>query len=216
MIYSAARGFLFLHPPKTGGTSVSLAYEARARADDLLVGDTPKAIRRRGRQRGLSTSGRLWKHSQLADLDGLVDADAPLCRMVLVRNPWDRMVSLYHWLRVQRFAHPAAPLARELTFSQFLNHPLVMRMLVTQPYARFATGADGRERPAHYVRIERFAEDFRPVAAHLGFDLVLGRENRSERCADYRGYYDAADAALVARLCAADVARSHYRFDNAG
>ena len=215
MIYSPARRFLCLHPPKTGGTSVLMAYEARARADDVLVGDTPKAVRRRRRQRALVTSGRLWKHSQLADLDGLVAPEPRPLLMVLVRNPWDRVVSLYHWLRVQSFAHPAVPLARSLSFSGFLNHPLVVQMLATQPYARFAVDAQGDAWPAVWVRIERFDEDFRPVARHLGFDLELGRENASDRAADYRGYYSAADAALVERVCSQDVAQFRYQFDKA-
>ena len=50
MIYSPARRFVFIHIPKTGGTALTLALEARAKADDVLVGDTPKAVQRRGRQ----------------------------------------------------------------------------------------------------------------------------------------------------------------------
>ena len=49
MIVSRGRGYVFVHIPKTGGTAMALALEARAMPDDLLVGDTPKATRRRGR-----------------------------------------------------------------------------------------------------------------------------------------------------------------------
>lgn len=43
MILSRGRGYLFLHIPKTGGTALTLALEARAMKDDILIGDTPKA-----------------------------------------------------------------------------------------------------------------------------------------------------------------------------
>ncbi|MGB0905194.1 MAG: Type II secretory pathway, pullulanase PulA, partial [Mangrovicoccus sp.] len=46
MILSRRRGFLFIHIPKTGGTALALALENHACADDILVGDTPKARRR--------------------------------------------------------------------------------------------------------------------------------------------------------------------------
>ena len=75
MIISRGRNYIFVHIPKTGGTAMAAALERRAMADDILVGDTPKARRRRGRLKGLATAGRLWKHSTLADIDGLVTRD---------------------------------------------------------------------------------------------------------------------------------------------
>ena len=109
MILSRGRGYVFVHIPKTGGTALALALESRAMKDDILLGDTPKAKRRRHRVKGVKSRGRLWKHATLADIDGLVTQGelAGLFAVTLVRNPWDRMVSYYHWLRDQRFVHPA-------------------------------------------------------------------------------------------------------------
>ena len=72
MIISRGRRYIFVHIPKTGGTSMALALEARAMKDDIMLGDTPKARNRRRRLDGAQAAGRLWKHSTLADLDGLV------------------------------------------------------------------------------------------------------------------------------------------------
>ena len=125
MIISRGRRFIFVHIPKTGGTALSLALEARAQKEDVLIGDTPKARARKGRLMGVKTVGRLWKHSTLADVAGLVTQAemADFFTLTLVRNPWDRMVSYYHWLRAQGFAHPAVGLAKAKDFSGFLNHP---------------------------------------------------------------------------------------------
>jgi Sulfotransferase family len=216
MIISRGRRFIFVHIPKTGGTALSLALEARARSDDILIGDTPKARARKGRLRGIKSAGRLWKHATLADIDGLVTADevAAFFTLTLVRNPWDRMVSYYHWLRGQAFAHPAVGLAKSLKFSDFLHHPQTQTALALWPYAAYMRDCRGVERASLYARLEHLEADLAPFEAHLGFRITpLKRANETARNRDWRGYYSDADAALVGRLCEGDITRFGYGFD---
>lgn len=216
MILSRGRGYLFLHIPKTGGTALTLALEARAMKDDVIVADTPKGRARAGRQAGLATAGRLWKHATLTDLGGLVTAEdlEGLFVVTLVRNPWDRLVSYYHWLRMQRFAHPAVDLAKRQDFSGFLNDPHTMSSLRAFPASAYTRDSTGRDRVTLAARIEALAEDLAPFEVHLGFRLTpLARANPSERPRDWRGLYSDRDAQLVADLCAEDIARFGYRFD---
>ena len=215
MIISRARRFIFVHAPKTGGTAFALAYEARAAKDDILIGDTPKARRRVGRWKGAKSAGRLWKHSTLGDVTGLVSAEeiAACQTATLVRNPWDRVASYYHWLKVQGFASPAVGLARTHDFSGFLNHPQTRTAFRLWPYGAYLRRLDGSEAPGHFVRIEHYPDEILPVEAHLGFRLPLQRINASDRARDWRPYYTDADAALVADICSEDIARFGYRFD---
>lgn len=216
MILSRGRRYIFVHAPKTGGTALSLALEARAMADDILVGDTPKARRRRGRLKGVETSGRLWKHAMLADLYGLVSQEEMETFFVftLVRNPWDRMVSYYHWLQQQSFDHPAVGLARSLDFAAFLRAPEVIGPVAAAPYGRYVTDGRGVERASAFIRLEHLAEDLAPLEAHLRFTLgEIPRANESNRRRDWRGYYGEDEAELVARACATDIARFGYRFE---
>ncbi|MBN9889727.1 sulfotransferase family 2 domain-containing protein [Salipiger abyssi] len=214
MIISPGRRYIFVHIPKTGGTSMAAALEARAHRDDILIGDTPKARRRRGRVKRLSARGRLWKHSTLADIDGVLSPGeiGALFTFTLVRNPWDRMVSYYHWLQTQRFEHPAVRLAQALDFADFLAHPQIAASLRAAPYASYMRDVTGRERADLYLRLEHLEADLAPLEAHLGFRPEIGRENASARAKDYRGYYTEATAALVGAFCAEDIARFGYAF----
>lgn len=213
MIVSRRRRFVFVHIPKTGGTSLSLAYEARAAADDILIGDTPKARARRRRLAGVATAGRLWKHSTLQDIRGLLTDEeiAALFVVTLVRNPWDRMLSYWAWARGQSFDHPAVRLAKALDFREFLGAAPVQASVAANPYASYVRGPDGAERCDLFARIEA-PEDLEPLWAHLGFRLDLPRTNESARPADWRKAYDERTAALVATLAAEDIARFGYSF----
>lgn len=216
MILSRGRRYIFVHAPKTGGTSLALALEARAMADDIMLGDTPKAKKRRRRVEGIDSAGRLWKHSMLADLYGLVSQEEieEFFVFTLVRNPWDRVVSYYHWLRAQSFDHPAVELAKARGFSDFLRQPTILESLRNAPYTAYVTDAEGVERANLFIRLEHLEEDLAPLEAHLGFSLgAIPHVNASERAGDWRGYYGDAEAELVAGACATDIARFSYRFD---
>jgi len=214
MILSPGRSYVFIHIPKTGGTALALALEARAKADDIMVGDTPKALKRRRRVRDVQTRGRLWKHSSLADIAGLVPDEtlARLFAFTLVRNPWDRVVSYYHWLQEQTFDHPAVALAQRLDFEAFLDQPEVTQALRAWPARAYMTRADGQEQCRAWIRLEHFEEDVIPLCAHLGFSLDLPRANASARDQDYRMYHTARTRQIVADCCAEDIARFGYAF----
>jgi len=214
MILSRGRRYLFIHIPKTGGTSMALALEGRAMKDDLMLGDTPKARRRRGRLDPAASRGRLWKHSTLADLDGILSENElpELFVFTMVRNPWDRAVSYYHWLREQSFDHPAVTLARSLDFPAFLRHETIRRGFRASPARSYVTAPSGQEFCNLFIRLESHESDADPLWRHLGFRLTLDRVNLSPRRDAYRHYYSGSDAELIAEDCAEDIARFGYSF----
>ena len=193
---------------------MALALEGRAMKDDIMLGDTPKARNRRRRIKVQASSGRLWKHSTLADIDGLVSADeiAGMFTFTMVRNPWDRMVSYYHWLQEQSFDHAAVHLAKATDFSGFLAAPTTRATLRAGQYRNYMIAADGLEYAQLYVRLEAFEADAEALWDRLGFRVELPHVNASPREADYRVYYSDSDAALVSQLCRQDIERFEYSF----
>ena len=216
MIISPGRGYIFVHIPKTGGTALALALEAKARADDILIGDTPKARQRRHRLKGVRTKGRLWKHSRLSDIEGLVAREDFPRRAIftIVRNPWERLLSYYHWLRSQSFAHPQVALAKSRGFEAFLADPATAVAFRANPSAAYLRDSTGAEHCSLWLRHDRLPEDLPRLETLLDLRLPpLQRVNASDRPADWRRAYTDTAAARVATLCADDIARFGFRFD---
>ncbi|MEM9427235.1 MAG: sulfotransferase family 2 domain-containing protein [Pseudomonadota bacterium] len=211
MIISPGRGYIFVHIPKTGGTSLTLALEARAKVDDILIADTPKAQRRKHRLDRLKASGRLWKHSRLADIDGMTGVPDPAFVFTLVRNPWDRMVSLYFWARAQSFDHPLVQAAQTLQFGPFLEAWTVQNALKNDAATAYVTDRNGVMRGNAFVRLEHLATDLAPVENHLGFRIDMPHTNRSDRPAT-DDLYTAKTRTLVGDIFAEDIARFGYSF----
>lgn len=194
---------------------MALALEDRAKADDIMIGDTPKAVKRRGRVKDVPTAGRLWKHSTLADAEGLITRDEmdALFTFTLVRNPWDRMVSYYHWLKTQNFSHPAVTLAKSKGFSGFLNDQMTQATFRNNPYQSYMKDGEGCVHADLYIRLEHLDEDMAPLEAHLGFALNVPVANQSARPRDWRGFYTESDAELLGELCETDIISHGYSFD---
>lgn len=214
MIISRGRSYIFVHIPKTGGTSMALALEDRAMKDDIMLGDTPKAAKRRRRLKGVQASGRLWKHSTLADIDGLVTPEeiAGMFTFTLVRNPWDRAVSYYHWLRGQGFDHPAVHLAKSTDFAGFLSDTGTQASLQGWPAARYMRDVNGSQRCNAFIRLEHLEADAAPLWDHLGFRLDLPRVNTSDRAETWQSCFTPDLREIVSRCCAEDITRFGYRF----
>ena len=215
MILSRGRRYIFIHIPKTGGTSLALALEARAMKDDILLGDTPKASKRRNKVKGVKAAGRLWKHSTLADISGLASEEEinTFFTFTLVRNPWDRLVSYYHWLREQSFDHPVVARAKATSFEGFLCDPGIQSSFMKNTAESYMRTLSGAEVCNAYIRLEHFDEDAQPLFGHLGFRLTLEHTNQSDRTSDFRGYYTDETAGIVAKICAQDIEKFGYQFE---
>ncbi|MDD9922672.1 MAG: sulfotransferase family 2 domain-containing protein [Boseongicola sp.] len=215
MIISPGRKYIFVHIPKTGGTSLALALEARAKADDILIGDTPKARRRRNRLKELSTPGRLWKHSRISDIQGLAQAE-PLDDFfvfTLVRNPWDRIFSLFHWLREQSFDHPSVAIAKGRDFPDFVSAPEMREAFENDAVANYVTDNRGQWRCDLCLRLENLSHDINILEERLELKLPpLSHENPSNRPAEYRDAFDKSTTDLVAHWFADDIKRFGYEF----
>jgi hypothetical protein len=207
---------LFIHIPKTGGTSIEKALDMHFRNlredRDRLFG----AIRSRDLKRlGLGT-GHL-QHLTLAEAHA-VRPDWPFAdylSFAFVRNPWDRMVSSFskqdgHLLRTARARGVEL---RDLGFEDFVRAAIAIEHAHTRPQHEYIVDEEGGVGLDFVGRFESLSEDFAEVCRRLGIRKRLPHEKRSSRSdRDYRRYYTDAARQLVAERYRRDIDLFGYEF----
>lgn len=192
MIVNKSHGFVFIHIPKTGGTSVRSAL--------LTLPDSAK-----------NPVNPKTKHTTAPDLMDFAATNDPELRglrlFAFVRNPWDRFASLHRYLlKLRKFPAPE----RFADFASLLEtrEPWFEQLHSVRPQCDFLT--DGFFRIGRYETLE---EDFAAICDALGLELHLKRLNATQtRPSDYRDLYTEEAAALVAHRYAADITRFGYSF----
>jgi hypothetical protein len=197
---SFQKRFLFVHIPKTGGNSIQSVL-ARYSEDEIVRRPGQDGVERFGVS---NPTYKLKKHSPLAEYRAALEGEqfAQLYKFASVRNPWDRLVSLYftpiqqkHWNRkaFKKVIGEAASAA---------------------DYLRLEKGErDSFGNVDRVMRFESLADDFNTVCTEIGVAAEeLPRYNRSERD-HYSKYYDDELRALVAERFALEIARFGYTFE---
>jgi hypothetical protein len=200
---SFQKRFLFVHIPKTGGNSIQSVL-ARYSEDEIVRRPGQDGIERFGVS---NSKYKLKKHSPLADYRAALGEHefSQLYKFAAVRNPWDRIVSLYftpiQWKEWDRKAF-------KKTIAQALS---------AADYLRLNDGdADPFGNVDRVIRFERLEEDFRAVCTDLEIaPEPLPRYNRSER-EHYCKYYDDELREFVAKRFAQEITRFGYRFETPG
>jgi hypothetical protein len=214
MLISHRHRFAFVHVPKTAGSSVAFALWPHAdHVDDYWM------------TRGLALVGihvnhyapyqlkKFRTHTPAAVLQRQLPADvfADLFKFAFVRNPWDLLVSSYHYL-LEKAGHHRGPVASRLeSFADYAAYE-IRRGKMSQ--AAMLAGPDGRLLVDFVGRFESLASDFAYACRRIGVEVDLPRANAT-RHRDYRGFYDDQLAEDVGRFFAADAERFGYAFDDA-
>jgi hypothetical protein len=218
MLISESKRFVFVHVPKTAGTSVMEVFLPCCRLRDRAFhgwAPTRKLIRfaidRCGWNAGRHAVTGFPKHCGAAQIrDGLgAERYARYFAFAFVRDPFDLVESLYHFLR-QSTAHPRHRLVAGMDLPEFVAWHIGTAPRRQIDYLK--DPADGAWLVEYVGRYETLAEDVAAVAAHLGvrFSGGLARRNPSRSRNPGESGYDEASRRLVADWFAADFAAFGY------
>ena len=186
---------IFVHIPKTGGTSIEKFFGAKLFA-------------------------RTGKHHSVSQLRQEVGDDDwnHYFKFSFVRNPWDRMVSYFNWrsqdlqnvdIKGRTFKEWLTFLLAEDFSSLTLNHSFQSGI---KP--QFAMLADGDKLAVDFVgRFENLQYDFDRVCDRIGIERqILPHKNAMPRKQHYTDFYDEESQALVRTLYLQDIECFGYEF----
>jgi hypothetical protein len=218
MLISESKRFVFIHIPKTAGTSVMEVFLPHCRLRDrAFYGWAPTrklirlAIDRCGWKAGRTAVTGFHKHCRACEVrDGLgAERYGRYFAFAFVRDPFDEVASLYHFIR-QSAAHPRHRAVSGMSFSDFVARHVASRPRRQVDYLR--DPENGAWLVDYVGRFETLAEDVARIAENLGvpFGGTLGRRNSGRLREREDCGYDEATRRLVADWYAADFAAFGY------
>ena len=208
---------LFIWIPRTAGTSIWGAIENNNRSTQR-VGVAPDRI-----------FDSLVEHTtfQHCHVSALISEGMFLeswledrFTFAFVRNPWARLVSVYHHLKQGRPDQKRA--VGSLSFSQFVgvvcagDIPPVGRqsrdgLSYANPQVDWLRDSKGNWLPDFVGRVEAIKKGWRHVKEATGLKGTIGRSNRSNH-RPYQDYYNRDTRELVARRFAEEIELWGYAF----
>ena len=217
MLISHSRRFIFIHVGKTGGMSMREVLKPFADEPDRFKIRRPAPLVD-GRPNPLYT---VWEtlllHAKAGDVAAAFPAEfQSYFKFAFVRNPWDLMVSLYHFILREPTAAKHDQVKAAGSFERFVEWAIAtpdpFPKGITKLQSDMLVDAQGRltvDFLGHYETIE---EDFATVCRRVGIEASLPHLNRSLHAA-YLRYYDNRTRDLVADHFRRDIELFGYAFE---
>lgn len=197
--------FLYIHIPKTGGTSIESIFN-------------PKA----------SVTNVPYKHHTLRGYENLNKHADQYFKFSFVRNPWDMTASMYNylWKKDAPWPNRWRDIHKEfskLSFKEWVVHPSfqfpTIRSVDVNPNldgrdGDFSSWLVSKNYTINFIgRYENLQGDFNTVCDKIGIPLQqLPHKNKSKH-KHYAEYYDDETREIVARKYAKDIECFGYEFE---
>ncbi len=219
VIVSHQHGFVFMKTRKTAGTSVEIALSRVCGDDDVItpVTDDDEVLRRalggRGPQHFESPphlERKAFNHMPVSMVRKMLGRKKfeSYFSFAIERNPWDAVVSLYHWRN-----RGSAPGSVAQPFGEYVASEAITAFATKNERIYRIKGEVAVDR---VLRYESLDSELAAVWTELGLpgdpDLPHAKAGTRPRAPSYRSYYDDATRQRVAELFAAPIAELGYEF----
>ena len=203
---------VFVHVPKTAGIAITHAIMPHLVGYDTAdqIGNLSEELKIRFEMRGAQ------KHKKARDY---VPDDISqkhwnrYWKFAVVRNPWDRVISEFHWRQTLRSRHPSTDFNEFLDYTEARLNGWCNDIYRWHAWTQksYVTDTQGNVILDDVFRFEELDSAIEKIQEWLGLPLDVQRRNTSEHD-HYRTYYTEATKARVAQLYAEDIEFFGYEF----
>jgi hypothetical protein len=219
VIVSHEHGFVFMKTRKTAGTSVEIALSRVCGDNDVItpVTEDDEVLRRAAGGRGPqhfqtppNLERKAFNHMPVSMVRTMLGRKQfeSYFSFAIERNPWDAVVSLFHWRN--RDTEPGAAVQ---SFGEYVASEAVETFAAKNQRIYRLRGQVAVDR---VLRYEALADELAAVWSELDLpgvpDLPHAKAGVRPSGASYRAYYDDASRERVAELFAAPIADLGYEF----
>jgi hypothetical protein len=183
---------VFVHIPKTGGSSI----------DSVLQSAFQAKIGKR-----IQTCQEI--HTIIGE-----DDYVRFFKFVVVRNPWERFLSKFLWSQQH-----TGSVKKNATFRWYVDHiPRIRKREMRARYDAFSSQSDwlrdpsGKIRMDQTLRFESLSNDWHITCAMIGLDPTDLPHEKATRHGHYSDYYDDESRKVIGEMYAEDVERFGYSF----
>ena len=203
MIISHRHKFIFIHIPKTGGTSITKALMPFLGIKDLTGKD--------------SHEDPLYHHRTAQEIKKIVGEKIwnSYFKFAVVRNPWDLMVSEFHYFKNTPYLKNIVPKYDEKikNYSTFRTFIEAEEKNTEKPYLKYILDENGKNMVDYVATLENIDSDFEKIIQRIGLrGLKMIHDNQSEH-KHYSNYYDNKTKLIVEKLFKNEIKKFDYKFE---
>lgn len=192
--YCDNKKVIFLHVPKTGGTTIERLFDiARLHDSNPATNPTPQHL----------TCKML--RERIGD-----DKYESYYKFVFVRNPWSRILSSYFWRQTLPRKRPVLPFTK---FIENVERVVDERLFYSQEFGdHFIPQLEYTSDVDDVFRFENFEDGARQVASRLGLTVRKIPAKKAKHYDNYREFYNDHTRQVIARIYRDEIDEFGYRF----
>jgi hypothetical protein len=201
---SHAHRCIFVHIPRTGGTSIEdVIWPTPRSVDDLWMGFISTF------QNPYHSGG--LQHLPAQKIRTLIGAETfdTYFKFAIVRNPWDKAVSQYCYMRRRPDLRAFIGMEEQDDFKTYLRLIHATPHVQWEPQHTLIFNHKEKLLIDELGRYETFESDVTRIFAHLGIQTPISHTNRSER-APLEHYYDQEAIEIIAEMYKEDIRLFNY------
>lgn len=203
---------LFVHIPKTGGTSIESALDIfgdwKIENKELLFGQIQSQSTKR-----LGYKTQFLQHLTYNQCQEVTDINDEYLSFSFVRNPWDKMVSIYSNIdnNLIEMSSQLGIDIQSLSFSDFIKTTVKLDHIHLEEQCKFICNNKGELLVDYVGRFESLHQDFEKLCLLLNLTVKLPHKNFSKR-SSYRMYYTEETKKIIRERYHRDIELFNYIF----